>query len=214
MPIRYPIEYELTPREIKPGMHWLTLKVKNIGDEPLTALDVRLNSFDTYSIRVTEPSTYVAKLRPGEEEVRAFQVTADMTGRVYASIDAHQEGEAFHWETPGILVTVGEEVAELVNVFAVTAPYPPPGEKIRCESIVRGLDESEGLMLEFWVQPPEGEFEQLTALKTNELQPGEEEIYPVEFSPEMEGSYTVHAYLYDGVRRIGHEMDYVYVIEA
>jgi len=31
--------------------------------------------------------------------------------------------------------------------------------------------------------------------------------------PEEEGSFTIHAYLCDGGRRIGHEMDYVYVLQ-
>jgi hypothetical protein len=192
----------------------MTLTLENVGDNDLTTLDVRLNSLDEYSISVPEPSTYIVSLLPGEEKTRAFQVSADLTGRLYISIDGWQNGEEFHWETPGIPITVGHEVAELVNLFALTEPYPPPGEKIRCETTVRGLDDSEeDLSLEFWAQKPTGEFEELASMDIKVVD-GEETTYSVDIEPEEEGSYTIHAYLYDGVRRIGHEVDYVYVAES
>jgi hypothetical protein len=211
MALRYPLEYDLTPTHVEPGMRWLKLRLRNVGDRDLTSLDVRLNSLDTYSIAVQGMGLFVTALRPQEEHVRAFQVSADMTGRVYVSVDGWQEGEQFHWESPGILVTVGEEVAELVSLYALTEPYPRPGEAIVCEGRVRGVSDSEDLMLEFWARKPDGEFEELTIETLGALAQGDEETYQVEITPEEEGSYTVHAYLYDGARRIGHAVDHVYV---
>ena len=149
MVIRYPVEYRLSPSKIPQAMRWLTLTVKNVGEKGLTALDVLLNSLDEYALRVIGTGMYVTRLDPGEETVRAFRVTADLSGRVYASVDGWRDGDQFHWESPGWLITVGEEVAELVSVFALSEPYPPPGRKLRCQATVRGLKDSEAATLEF-----------------------------------------------------------------
>lgn len=216
MAVRYPLEYELEPRQIEPGTRWLTLTLKNVGDRDLTSLDVRLNSLDDYSISVLKRGLFISALQPGEEKTRAFQVTADLTGRLYATVDGYKGGTLeFHWESPGILVTVGQEVAELVSLFALTEPYPASGSKIRCQTRVRSLRESEGLTLEFWVQTPQAKFEELAIRTTEHLDEGEEGTYSVEITPDEEGTYIVHAYLYDErARRIGHEMDRVYVVQT
>ena len=44
MPTQYPIEYRLEPTTISIGARWLTLTIKNVGDENLIGLDVKLNS--------------------------------------------------------------------------------------------------------------------------------------------------------------------------
>jgi hypothetical protein len=49
---KYPIEYELNPTEIEKGTNWVTLKLKNIGNETLENLDVQLHSVDTYNLTV------------------------------------------------------------------------------------------------------------------------------------------------------------------
>jgi len=214
MPVKHPLEYELSPTNIDPGLRWVTLRLRNVGEEDLTALDVRLNSLDAYSISVAGTGLYIVGIHPGEETERAFQVSANLTGRLYASVDGWRGGEEFHWESPGILITVGEEVAELVSLFALTEPYPPPGDKIVCEAIVHALEGSDGrLRIEFWSETPRQEFEELGSFETEPMEPGEEATYRVEFVPEEEGSYAIHAYLYDGAKRLGHEIDYVYVTE-
>lgn len=214
MAIKYPIEYELAPMNIYPGMHWLTLTLKNIGAQDLTSLDLRLNSLDAYSISVSGTGLYIVALRPNEQTRRAFQVRANLTGRLYASLDGWQNGESFHWESPAILVTVGREEAKLVSLFAMTKPYPPLGEKIRCEAAIQGLAKSEGLNLEFWAVTPGGEFEELAIVEIKELSTGEEARYAAEVTPEEEGLYTIHAYLYDGIRRIGHQVEKIFVKKA
>ena len=67
MAIKYPIQYELNPKGASAGMRWLTLSIKNIGNENLIGLDVKLNSLDAYDIYVYGTGSYVAVLKPGEE---------------------------------------------------------------------------------------------------------------------------------------------------
>lgn len=211
MTIKYPIEYDLSPRNVDPGLRWLTLKLKNIGVETLTGLDVRLNSLDTLSLSLLRDSSYISVLSPNEEQVLPFQVSANATTSLYASLDGWKDGKAFHWESPAVLVTVGREVAELVSLFAITEPYPPLKKTIRCEATIRGLAQSEGLRLEFWADTPTGEFEELATVETKDLSAGEEARYSAEITVEEKGSYTIYAYLYDGVRRIGRKTEYLYV---
>ena len=212
--IKFPLEYELTPNALDAGRHWVSLRLKNIGAESLTGLDVKLNSLDAYSLGVLGTGSYLSILGSNEEETLPFQVSANRTGSLYVTIDGWKDGEKFHWESPAVFITVGEEVAELVNLFAMTEPYSLIGEKIRCESTVRGLTPSDGLKLEFWADTPGGEFEELAIVETKPLSPGEEITYSAEITPEEEGLYTMYAYLYDGARRIGRAVEYVYVQEA
>ena len=214
MAIKYPLEYELKPNSIDAGRHWVTLSLKNIGTQDLTGLDINLNSLDAYSISVIGTGSYVSMLNPDETRELPFQVSANRTGSLYVTLDGWKNGERFHWESPGIPVTVGAEVAELVSLFAMTEPYSIVGERIRCEATVRGLDRSEGLKLEFWADTPGGEFEELAIVETKALDMGEEATYSAEITPDEDGLYTIYAYLYDGVRRIGREVEYVYVREA
>ena len=214
MAIKYPLEYELTPTSIDTGRHWVTLRLKNIGTQDLTGLDINMNSLDAYSISVLGTGSYVSILKPDESRELPFQVSANRTGSLYVTLDGWKDGERFHWESPGMPVTVGAEVAELVSLFAMTEPYSFIGEKVRCEATIRGLAQSEGLKLEFWADTPGGDFEELAIVETKALDPGEEATYSAEISPSEDGLYTIYAYLYDGVRRIGREVEYVYVREA
>ncbi|MBN1815680.1 MAG: hypothetical protein JXA14_27850, partial [Anaerolineae bacterium] len=102
MPTRYPIEYELEPKTISMGARWLTLTIKNVGDENLIGLDVKLNSLDAYSISVYSAGQYVTSLKPGQEFVAPFRVLVHATDFVYASIDGLQETKVLHWESPRI----------------------------------------------------------------------------------------------------------------
>jgi hypothetical protein len=74
--IIYPFEFELNPKEIEPGIHWVTIRFKNIGSENLESLDVKLHTLDSYFIRVLGTGEYISNLAPGEEATRAFQVEA------------------------------------------------------------------------------------------------------------------------------------------
>ena len=214
MATRHPIAYDVSPNEIGRGLHWLTLNLKNVGDKPLTGLGFQLHSMDDYSIAVVGEGNYAEALAPGDDEEIPYRVSADLTGRVYPSIEGWQDDEPFEWESPGILVRVGEPPAELVSVFAMTEPYPSPGEKLRYEAVVRGMQADGELRLEFWAQQPRGAFDELAILENLQVSPGQETTYSTEITPEREGEYVVHAYLYEGEKRIGHATDKVYVGQA
>jgi hypothetical protein len=214
MAIKHPIEYELTPRNVSAGMRWLTLRLKNVGEENLIGLDVRLNSLDAYDIYVYGTGGYIAVLKPGEEEIVPFQTLVTATGRMYASLDGWQGAALFHWESPRIALDVGEDVAKLVSLFALTQPYPHRGDRIRFEAVLRGSSDSERLRLEFWAETPGGDFIELGKVETQALSANEQARYSAELTPEEEGMYTIYAYLYDGAKRIGHELEQVYVKET
>lgn len=211
MATRYPLEYQVSPNTIDRGLHWLTLKLKNVGNEPLSGLGVRLHSMDDYSIAVAGEGNYVDFVAPEEEADIPFRVSADLSGRVYASVEGWRADGRFEWESPGIMIAVGNPAAELISVFALTQPYPSPGEELRCEARIRGLRTGGDLRLEFWAQQPRGAFEELARLDNLQVEAGDESSYTTTITPEQEGEYVVHAYLYDAERRIGHATDRVYV---
>lgn len=211
--IKYPIECELKPREMDKGVHWITLSLKNIGKQELTALDINLNSLDSYGLTVYGTGKYLTSLKPNKKEVVPFQVSASRSTSVYITIDGWKNGETLGWEAPYIRIKVGKEEAELASLFALTEPYPPVGKVIRVEANIRGLAESEALSLEFWADSPSGEFKELAILGTKKLKKDEEARYAAELTPAEAGLYTIHAYLYDGTRQIGHQTDHVWVEE-
>jgi hypothetical protein len=84
-------------------------------------------------------------------------------------------------------------------------PYTTIGKTLSVEATVKGLRESTGLKLEFWVESPSGKSEKQAEIKMKELSLGQEARYTAEFTPKETGRYTVYAYLYDEWRRIGHK---------
>jgi len=211
MAMIHPIEYELSPSTIDAGTRWLTLRVKNLGSNVLTALDVRLNSLDAYSITVYGTGSYVATLTPEEEKQLFFQVLASTSTDLYVSIDGRKKSKPFHWESPSIPVTVGREIAELVSLVALTEPYLPVQKGVKCEAVVRGITQDGDLKLEFWANTPSGTFKELATIETKPLDIGEIARYSAEIVVSEAGAYTIYAYLYDGARRIGRKVEHIYV---
>ena len=209
-----PVEYDLTPRTTSAGLRWLSLTVKNVGAKNLIGLDVKLNSLDGYSIYVYGTGGFIQVLKPGEEATLPFQALVNTTDRVYVSLDGWQGAGLFHWESPRIQIRVGEDGPTLVSLFALTQPYPRLGERIRVQATLQGETESEDLRLEFWAETPKGAFVQLGTVEPKDLISGEEVRYAVEITPKEEGMYTLYAYLYDGAKRIGHELEQIYVTDA
>jgi hypothetical protein len=212
--IKYPIEYELKPKSIDQGVHWVILSLKNIATYTITNLDVNLNTLDSFSLKVLGTGKYLADLKPNEVEVIPFKISGTETTRIYVTLKGWMERighKLFSWESPWITVKVGRKQAELKTVFAMTAPYPPLGKNIKVDATLEGFEKSEGLSVELWIHTPTGNFKQLAKIETKNLSPGEEAKYSAEFNPEEKGLYTIHAYLYDNSRRIGHEVDNVLV---
>ncbi len=212
MAAKFPIAYDIDPKSIRGGRSWLTVTLRNISEEPLTGLNVRLNSLDTYAISVVEDSQFVSSLASDEEEALQYQVGAQGSGALYISVDGRWGGEPFHWESPSRRIAVGDEIAELVSVFALPEPEPRRGERVTIEATLRGLTMASGLVLEFWVETPNGESIAVDKTATEPLNPGEVATYKSDpFIPEEQGIYVIHAYLFDGTRRVGHGRDYVSV---
>lgn len=211
MATKFPIRYSLVPKSVEEGQHWVTARFQNLSAEELTNLEVRLNSIDTWSIYVHGQGDFIPVLRPKEEQEVHFQISANATGRVYITIDGQRVEGAFHWESPEISIEVGQPVAELVSLFAMSEPRVPLGRPITFQAAVRGLAASRNLVIEFWVDTPTGESKSLAKEGLGRLEAQEVVEPAVGFTPEDEGIYVLHAYLYDGPQRIGHQIEYLSV---
>jgi hypothetical protein len=212
--VKYPIEYELNPTEMDKGKQWLTLKLKNIGNKTLERLDVELHSLDTfYLFPLFFPfgiGHYIGELEPDEEREVVFQVNAQGSAEVYATISARKDGDYFWWESGWTHITVIDEKAEIGRLVVLSHPYTTIGETLSVEATIKGLRKVTGLKLEFWVEIPSGKFEEQATIDIKELSVGEEARYSAEFTPRETGYYVIYAYLYDGWRRIGHKTDSIY----
>jgi hypothetical protein len=209
--LKYPIEYELNPTEIDKGKQWITLKLKNTGNKTLKRLDVELHSLDTfYLFPLFFPfgiGHYIGELKPDEEKEVVFQVNAQGSGDIYATINARKDEDYFWWESGWTHISVSEEKAEIGRLLVLSHPYTTIGKTLSVEATIKGLRKSTGLKLEFWVETPSGKFEEQAIIDIKELSDGEEARYSAEFTPKEMGYYTIYAYLYDGQRRIGHRTD-------
>lgn len=83
MATRYPIGYEIARKEIDRGLRWLTLRLKNVGDEPLTRLGVQLQSTDEYSVAMHSEGNFLESLGPGEEAEIALEKEVDYIVHAY-----------------------------------------------------------------------------------------------------------------------------------
>jgi|SRR6185437_4290896 len=210
MRLKYPIEYELRPETLDKGGQWLILRLKNIGDDKLHNLDIKMHSTDSLNISFRNPNTFVHLLAPNEEESLYFHVDAYATTAIYISIRYFKNGGYFHWDSPWIRKTVIGEVAELERIL-VSNPYGTIGRELDVEATVKGLGDSDGLDLEFWVNTPSTNYEELAKIKTKKLSRGEEASYVTKIIPREEGYYTVYANLYDDNRRIDRDSDTIWV---
>jgi hypothetical protein len=212
MTVKHPIEFNFSPQMVEQsGTYWVTLTLKNIGSKILSALDVRLNSLDSYAITIHGRGRYIPTLSPNAEQVMFFQIEANNTARLYVTISGKENDTHFRWESLGMIFKVGVEVAQLRSVFVLTEPYPQFGKALTCEATVVSNKESAGLSLEFWLEHPSGRVEDLGKMKIKKMSAGETARQVVQMKPEEEGVYRVHFYLYHKNRRIGYETDTVWV---
>ena len=219
--LKYPMEYEVTPVVIDKGSNWVTLKLKNIGRETLEELDIQLHSLDTNNLTVygnwgSGAGHYFPSLRPNEEKEVVFRVNALGSANVYITIKGSRDGEYskyLTWESGWTNLKLREEKAEIERLLVLSNPHTTIGETISAEATIKGLKESTGLRLEFWVEAPVGKSEQQATIDIKDLPVGEEARYTVEFKPEQMGYYTIYAYLYDGWKRIGYETESIFARE-
>jgi len=210
MKYKYPIEYQISPIEIDHGIHWLTLKLKNVGSKTITDLDVQLYSTDTYHMAVNGTGHHLDELKPNGERNLVFRVNAHASVDVHAVINAWKDDKYFWWDSGWMYVRVGTEKAELERLLVLSHPYTPIGKTVEAEATIKGLLKSSDLKLEFWLDTPSGKWEEMANIKAKNLSAGEEAQYSAEFTPNETGYYTVNAYLYDGWKIIGTKTQTIY----
>jgi len=213
--LKYPIEYELNPTEIEKGTNWVTLKLKNIGNETLRLVDIQLHSLYTYNLTVYGVGLfggghYLPNLGSNEEKELVFRVNAVGSANVYVTIKARRAGRNFNWESGWMNLKVSEEKAEIGRLVVLSHPYTTIGKTLSAEATIKGLRESTGLKLEFWVESPSGKSEEQATIDIKDLPVGEEARYTAEFTPKEMGYYIIYAYLYDEWRLLGSKRDSIY----
>jgi hypothetical protein len=209
---KYPFEYEVTTEHIEKGTNWLTLRLKNISKETLKGLDIQLHSLDTYYLTIYGTGFYRMRLESNKEEKDlVFQLNVLGSADAYVTIRTRMEyGEYFLWESGRIHIYLDEEKAELERLAVLSHPYTTIGKTLSAEATIKGLKNGAGLSVEFWVETPSGKFQEQAKIDIKELAAGEESRYTAEFTPYETGDYTVHAYLFDGPKRIGYKTDIIY----
>ncbi len=211
MELKYPIEYELSPETVDQGTHSITIRLRNIGDEDLSYVKVDLNSRDSHGIVVYGTYKTIQEIKRNETEEISFEVDALRSTDVYFILTATKGKGSFYWESSPISLMVGKEKAKLEGLFVLTHPYLLPGTTAEVEAIIKSLENSERLRLEFWVETPKDVSEEVVRLETKELSAGEETQYSANITFKEKGIHTVHAYLYDKDKRIDYKSDTVLV---
>ena len=216
---KYPIEYEFDPTEIEKGTNWVTLKLKNIGNETLRDLDAQLHSKDTYNLSVFGSWSYgagqlITELGPNKEVRLVFRVNAIGSANVYVTLKGRMDGKYFWWESSWTNLHVSDEAAKISHLLVLSNPNTTIGKTISAEATVKGLRKNGGLKLEFWVETPSGKNELQATIDIKDLPVGEEARYTAEFTPKETGIYALYAYLYDGWKRIGRKIGYIYAQKA
>jgi hypothetical protein len=210
MRIKRPFEFDITPSELKTGTHWVSVHLKNVSTDTLTQLDIKLYSRNQTFIDVWGTGTYTSEVKPGEERFFPFQIYANQTTKLYATVSGYREGIYFFWTSPNIEIYVGITTAKLRNVFALTHPYAVGGETLEAEAVVEGVTGGDNFLITFWHDSPSS-FEKLGETKIEKLGPGEVKKSSIEFTPNESGRHEIHAYLYDDHRYIGTDSDVIWV---
>ena len=206
--VKPPFEYELTPETLEKGIHWLTLRLKNKGDDDLQYLDVKIHPIDSLHISFRNHNDYIFRLRPEEERHLDFQVEANGTSHLYISVHGRRNGDKFHWDSPLLREEVLGNPAEIEYISVTNGDI---GGEIEAEAIVKGMRDSEGLKLVFWIDTPSGKYEEIQEIKTRKLSKGEEASYEAKIKPKEEGFYTIYANLYDDHGPIDRDYDIIWV---
>ena len=199
MEIKYPLEYEIDPEKIEKGNHWIIVKLKNIGKQDLKYVQVQINSLESSCILVEGLAKSIHEIKQNETEEIPFEVTGFKTGDISISMSAYPSvpGQAYYWESSPIELVVGKEIADLKSLLILSHPHTTVGESLEVEAIVQGVNQSEGLRLEFWSQTPSNNTIELNKIEIGKLLPDEEIRRLAILNVEETGFYTVHAYLYN-----------------
>ena len=90
--VKHPIEYELTPDAVERRSHWLTVRIKNTGDDHLKNINIKMHSLDSLHISFRNPNHYIYDLEPNEEKYFEVEVESNKTSsRILVSVDIRME---------------------------------------------------------------------------------------------------------------------------
>lgn len=59
MKLKRPFEFDIIPDRIETGRHWISVKLKNVSNDELTNLDVRLHSMNPFFLSIIGSGTFV-----------------------------------------------------------------------------------------------------------------------------------------------------------
>lgn len=210
---KFPFQYEIKPLTLKRGSHWLILSLKNISEDEISNLDLKLSSLDLYGLTVYGQGQFIASLKPNQAENIPFQIFAQRTSRLYLAINYQEDNKDFYWESSWQKLIVEPVDAELLSVYAISEPYPVIGDKFRIEASIRNTGFCKNLNLEFWVDTPKNESIHLNNIKIKKSPNRKVCFVSTDFSPKIKGPYQIHAYLFRKNDQIGHETDSFYAEE-
>lgn len=204
-----PFEFDIIPDEIRTGTRWVTVSLKNISSDRLNYLDIRLYSRNPSFIDIKENGHYIPVMETGEKKTQAFQVDADLSTNLYATVSGNRNGEYFFWISPNMYIQVGVTTAKLRNVFALTHPYAPE-ETLEAEAVVEGVTGGDNFKVIFWHESA-SKYEKLGESEIENINAGEVKKASIEFTPDESGLHTIYGYLYDDAKYIGTDSDIIWV---
>lgn len=210
MKTKLPFEFDITPDKILPGTHWVSVHLKNLSNDTITNLDIKLHSIDPYFVSVLGTGKYIPEILPGEEKTTPFQIEATISTELFVTIDGIRSGEDFFWDSPTVEIDVGVTSARLRNVFALTHPHVGVEDAVEAEAIVEGVEGGEDLNLTFWMDAPSSH-KKIGKADIESLEPGEVIKRSVEVTPQESGMHKIIAYLYEGTKYIGKKSDTIWV---
>ena len=208
-----PFEYNITPEEVEPGTKWISVHLRNISKEPIMNLDVRMVSTDPVRIRSLDRGGYINMLNPGEERVVPIQVEANQGVWVYLHVEYWREDELIYWESPNVWVKVRRDPAHIMTLFSIGGPQLNLGESVPVEATVIADQVTDSLRLDFWVETADGEFESFETVNVEPMDADEVQTITTEFVPDVEGMYSIYAYLFDGNRRLDRMIEQLRIVK-
>lgn len=205
------IGYTIKPTNIDIGERWITVELENISRNALQNLSVKIQSLDTFGVEVIEGSRFIPQLVPETNTAVHFRVKALFTARVYVSIEGYENDEPFYWESMPQRLKVNEDIAEIAYFITENKPKILLDDKVESEIGILSKQNIKNLRVEFWVEDPEYLIEEVDMTTIENMSAGDMKIVSTTFTPEKKGVYTIYAYIYKGIRRIGTEKMFILV---
>lgn len=210
MKTKLPFEFDITPDKIMTGTHWVTVHLKNLSNDTINNIDIKLHSIDPYFVSVLGTGKYIPEILPGEKKTIPFQIDATIATELFVTIDGVRAEEDFFWDSPTIEIDVGVTSARLRNVFAMSHPHVMLEDTIEAEAMVEGVAGGENLNLTFWMDVPSSH-KKIGSADIGSMEPGEVARRSVEVTPQESGMHKIIAYLYEGTKYIGKKTDTIWV---